>query len=387
MTADQSTQTSAMMEAVLEAGSAFNTPAYVYSVEKVKKNYLALKDALKTDILVSLKANSCQELLQRSLHFLEDGFEVASLEELKLLAGCRRPIFINSPCWPDEFIVAAIRSRAGITFDNLSQVSRYVEMLTKYPRAANTLALRINPWLYGTTSENDRRRKHSHFGMDKKSALAALDIFRSSGLAIEGIHLFVGSYRFHNDCISLVQTVGQVITDLRTAGCNSLQWVNLGGGFTDAEFNPEILETYRSSISGLPSDIELRHESGRAIFASAGLFITRVVAVKSLVDVDYIVCDGGIAQNFLLARTESAIKKYAKPAVISNRSGHGGQISNHMKFVGASCNPDDIIGEIKEQRPLPSEGDYVVFDNCGAYNASYTVSGFLSLPKAETYVY
>ena len=92
-----------------------------------------------------------------------------------------------------------------------------------------------------------------------------------------------------------------------------LRWVSLGGGLEELWVNKgHDFEGYRQELAQLPAHIEKVHEFGRAIFASAGVFVTKVIAAKSIEGQRYVICDGGMAQAFLLAQTENTFRKYRK---------------------------------------------------------------------------
>ena len=101
----------------------------------------------------------------------------------------------------------------------------------------------------------------------------------------------------------------------------------------------------------------------------------------------YVICDGGIAQNFLLAKTENTLRKLNTPTIWqSPENAEKAPIKAACQFVGSSCSKDDVIGKQSDENILPQPGDIAIFDNCGAYNASYTVAPFLQLPAASSYI-
>jgi diaminopimelate decarboxylase len=124
--------------------------------------------------------------------------------------------------------------------------------------------------------------------------------------------------------------------------------------------------------------------------ASIGFFATRVRYTKQVEDLNYVICDGGIAQNFLLAKTENTLRKLNTPTLWTKEPKEPTEPATRQKaacqFVGSSCSKDDVIGKQSDEHILPQPGDVMIFDNCGAYNASYTVSPFLQLPAATTYI-
>src|ERR1035438_5539562 len=83
------------------------TPGYIYSAEQVGENYKDLKEALGTPLVVSLKANHCPELLARVASYFDDGCEIASLGELRLRAGSRQKVYINTPAYTTKLVELA----------------------------------------------------------------------------------------------------------------------------------------------------------------------------------------------------------------------------------------------------------------------------------------
>ena len=120
--------------------------------------------------------------------------------------------------------------------------------------------------------------------------------------------------------------------------------------------------------------------------SSAGYFLTQVRYKKDIGDQSYLIADGGMNQNFLLAQTENTFRRYQQPYVIHQTESDSEVYDSACYIAGTSCNKDDIIGQIKQGQPKVEPGDLLVFSHMGAYNASYTVSPFLSLPPATTYL-
>ncbi len=223
-----------------------------------------------------------------------------------------------------------------------------------------------------------------HFGMDEKNIRLAIEKVMELNVKVAGLHIFCGSNNFvkrSSDCVKAIDALYERV-------CESLGYqlelINLGGGFpVDWQEQDINFADYRSAIAPLQQKAEVIHESGRAIFGSAGYFLTEVISKKSINNSHYLICDGGIAQNFLLSKTEHIIRKYDAPISISKNK-HDRE--KHYKFVGSSCNRDDVIGELKSYDKEILVGDKFLFKNCGAYNAVYTVNKFLALKEYKEYI-
>ena len=355
------------------------TPAYIYSVEQVGENYRDLKQALGTPLVVSIKANHCPELLSRAAFNFDDGCEVASLGELRLRSGTRRKIYINTPAYTRRMVEVASRYDAVFIIDHIAQLDIIGEV--KGNRAfKNSVLLRLN----FDTARDESAQPKDHFGMDAKSLFEAAAKARDLGVKVAGLHVFCGSNGFvgkSGACVEIVEKLYDAVAGILGY---PLEVINLGGGISSDWREKNIdFTSYRASLEPLKCKAEVIHESGRAIFGSAGYFVTEVVSVKKISAKRYIVCDGGMAQNFLLAKTEQVIRKYDRPMLVGAR---GADTPQDYVFVGASCNRDDLIGEYKACPYEIQPGDRIVFGYCGAYNALYTVNKFLALKDYGEYV-
>jgi diaminopimelate decarboxylase len=357
-----------------------STPCYVYSVTDVQRNYEALKAALGTQLIYSFKANSNLDLIVRCGHLFTDGIELASQGELNLLATGDAPRYINNPSADKNFYRAAIASKAHIIIDHPAQIEMLAEFIGKRP--IQPLILRLN---HCVLQEFDSQLafRDNHFGMDWPAVESAIQRCQQLGLDIKGAHLFTGSYQFERHAMATAQAALQCIERLQQRLSGPIEFFNLGGGFDghwqDSDFD---FARYRQLLAEFPEHVTLAHESGRGIMASAGYFVTQVRYVKQVQQQHYAICDGGMAQNFLLAQTENTFRRYAQPQHVT-REETSGDACDYL-LAGTSCNKDDIIGKLTAT--TIASGDYLVFDHCGAYNASYTVAPFLSLPQAQTYI-
>ncbi|WP_445356198.1 PLP-dependent decarboxylase [Microbulbifer sp. EKSA008] len=361
-----------------------STPCYIYSVKTAHDNYKQLKEALGTGLIYSLKANSCLDLILRCGHIFEDGIEIASIGELNLLPKGNSPRFVNNPSADKAFIRAAIASKCHLIIDNLNQLALVEELKARRP--VNPVVLRLNPSILSHFDRNQKGLRKDHFGFDWNGCLEALDFCKKHEIPVLGFHLFRGSYSFNKGAFDTAKVALQVVYEFEEILGYPLSLANLGGGFDpnwrEQEFD---FEQYRNLIAEFPDHIKVVHESGRAIMGSAGYFVTEVRYKKSINGDKYAVCDGGMAQNFLLAKTESTFKRFQQPHVLRNGTPiKGNDEGQKVLLVGTSCNKEDVIGEVNNIDLR--EGDLVIFDGCGAYNASYTVAPFLKLPAPNSYL-
>ncbi|WP_246128524.1 PLP-dependent decarboxylase [Pleionea sediminis] len=367
----------------------FQTPCYLYSVSGVEKNFLTLKNLLGTNLVYSLKANHCVDLLVRCGHLFTDGIEVASVGELNLIAGGDGVKFINNPSMDKQTMRAAIGSKATIIIDNEQQLDMLGEFIGKRP--LNPVLFRLNSCVLKTFMPEHESVRSDHFGMDWETAKRCLKWANDNNIEVQGFHLFKGSNTFVKTAMSSVTAVLKIIYEFEKSLGYPIKMINLGGGFDNQpELSDFDFDAYRNLLQEIPEHIEISHEAGRAIMASAGYFLTRVRSVKQIEDQSYIIADGGMKQNFLLAKTENSFRRYEEPMILTSNdyeSDNDKETGTGKAYiVGTSCNRDDVIGAINNISVMPAVGDGLLFSHCGAYNESYTLGDFLSLPKAQAYI-
>ncbi|WP_323122564.1 type III PLP-dependent enzyme domain-containing protein [Burkholderia alba] len=369
------------------------TPCYVYDPAIAIARYRDLKARLGTRLIVSLKANPDQDMLARCAHAYEDGVELASRGELDRVVGrVKGPRYLNNPSMNEEFIRAGLASRCHFVLDNPDHVARFIPLARDAAAAGaapGKLLLRLNAG--ALAGDQSRAHWHDHFGMTPNEAFAALRALAGAGLRIDGLHVFSGPHSFvrgdaaQPDTLALPAALAALARDLEPGNGAPLASLSLGGGFPEQPVQPEAFARYRAAIAPLAGPYSLAHESGRAIFADAGFFVTKVVAVKHWADRTIAVCDGGISHNFLLAQTESVIRRLQAPQLVRRSPEPGDVGAASTLFVGSTCSRADVIGRGTGNAP-PRPGDLAVFSQCGAYHRTYSMNGFLSHEAAHVYI-
>ncbi|MCO7225540.1 PLP-dependent decarboxylase [Pleionea sp. CnH1-48] len=361
----------------------FQTPCYIYSISDVERNMQALKEALGTPVIYSLKANSNLDVLVRCGHLFDDGIEVASVGELNKIASGGSVKYVNNPSMDKNTIRIAISSKATLIIDNIEQLEMVGEFIGKRP--VNPILLRLNSLVLKQFNPEHENFRTDHFGMDWDTAQQCLQRAKELNIDVAGFHVFKGSYSFVKTANASVKAALQIVNEFESILEKPISFVNLGGGF-DKELDESFdFKAYRELLTEFPSHIQVAHEAGRGIMSSAGYFMAKVRYKKTIFDKDYLIADGGMNQSFLLAQTENTFRRYQAPEVFSLQP-DSESLETPCHVVGTSCNKDDIIGLLPEGSPKANVGDVLVFKDCGAYNASYTVSPFLDLPQANVYL-
>lgn len=359
------------------------TPAYVYSVDEVARRVRALKAALGTSVVLSFKACPNYDVVSRLPADCFDGVELASRGELHCFAGHKpRHFYVNTPALDASLARAAIGSGASLMIDAPHQLHLVDKQRGKH--ALRPVGLRLSNRLIQRFTPEAPTLRVDQFGMDMDTVAEALALAHELGIEVDGLHLFGGPHTFGRASRHVVTALSHAIAFVEERLGKPLHWVSLGGGLEEhwADKGHDFAG-YRQLLAQLPAHIEKVHEFGRAIFASAGVFVTKVIATKAIEGQRYAVCDGGMAQAFLLAQTENTFRKYRSPRV-ANREAQALPDGGKTILVGSSCSRDDVIGETGEAIEL---GDLLVFESCGAYHRTYSMNNFLTLGEATSYVY
>lgn len=362
------------------------TPCYVLDPALVMEDHAALRQALGTALIVSMKANPVLDLLVRCNQAFGDGIEIASLGELNVTVGRMTvPRYVNTPALDATLAAAALACRATIICDSAQQVA-LVRQAAARARGPVRIGLRLNAGsLLGSgPAQSD------HFGMDASAMWDLLDNLPEGPVQVVGLHSFAGSNSFTASGAALASRMSELVAEFTRRRGTAPSFVTLGAGLPSTWREAGIeFAAYRASLAPLQRQTTVLHEAGRAVFSRGGAFLTRVVGVKPLADHQVAVCDGGMAQCFALAQTENFVKRVRVPRVVRASSASPAAGAAAMPdvmptlVVGNSCNRADVIGRL--DGPAVQDGDILVFDHCGAYH-SYSPSGFLNLRPAQFYI-
>jgi diaminopimelate decarboxylase len=381
---DESSNTMTIaVEEILSA--AVHTPCYVYAPHIVARNYVGLRNLLGTKLLVSVEANPHEQLLSRISEIIEDGVEIASLRELLMmdaLPACQK--FVNNPAMTEELMRTALQRGASLVIDSLSQIDRLRRALAG---RTTDVILRLNAASV-VTSLQLKPRAADHFGVSPADAVSAAVGIREMGCGVRGLHISCGPNSFSGYALALARAIGPIATHLEDALGKPLGVLNLGGGFpTDWERISDRIREYAGSIEPLKERWDIFHESGRALFASAGVFVTKVIATKYLRHEYVVVCDGGVAQNVRLGESDEHPHRPPIPTLFPWRSPPTSRSADHVvRYVGNSCSGSDVIGFDPAAPTIPTEGDLCVFYDCGAYTSTFTGAHFLTVDPPGIYL-
>ena len=361
----------------------FGTPLYVYNAGCIRSNYTALRKHFPHFVIAySMKANPALGICTL-MHQLGARVEVASGGEIGTALAAGFPseaILFAGPAKEKWELTLACQREIGII--NVESI-RELEFLCKRSNSVTALpqiCVRVNSRGSPIDAVEKMVGGPSRFGIDEEELPALFRKFKNK-VNIVGLHVYCGSQILNAQTI--VDNFSRALRTFAEAGAyfqRSLTTLVFGGGFgvrnqraessldlAAAAEEMRILIASASRAGSLPRNLVL--ESGRFLVANAGLFITKIVDIKSSRGELYILTDGGI-NNFLRPAFMHAdheiclIDKLDQPIEMTAHVG------------GPLCTPlDEFAGA--SQLPHAKIGDLVGIFNAGAYGFSMSMHHFL----------
>ncbi len=378
------------------------TPLYVYDRGVLAGAWTALVAALPdpVEVFYSIKANPTGSILA---WFVDRGagLEVASAGELDraLAAGCASDrIVFAGPGKTDAELDRALRAGIGeLHVESLREVDRLATIAGRLDRVA-PVVLRVNP--AGDVGGAAMRMggRASQFGIDEEALDAAVErVVGDPRLDLLGVHLYVGTQIL--DAGALVghaRRAAEVARDVATTSGTDLATIDLGGGLGVPYFDHEErldLEAYGRGLAEVLAAAR-KHprlagarwilEPGRFLVAEAGLYVARVLDVKTSRGETFVVTDGGMHHH--LAASGNLGQAIPRPFPIVAPERMDEPAGDPVHLVGPLCTPLDVLGR-RVALPRLEPGDLVAVLQSGAYARSASPLGFLSHPEpAEVWV-
>ena len=371
-----------------DLASAFATPLYVYSRQRLEANYRRVADAfvpLGARVRYSVKANSSGAIL-RLLRDWASGFDVVSSGELyrTLRAGADpKTIVFAGVGKTDAELNFAVESGVGWINVESSEEIEALDAIANAKGARPRAALRLNPVVEADTHPHIATGgARSKFGIDLDEAERLLaEATRFPHVDLAGLHVHVGSQLASPDA-----TVEAVRKALVLIDRYRLRMLDIGGGFPvnyGADENSTTLtpdpSVFAQALASMlrHRDLELLIEPGRSIVADAGLLLTRVLSVKQRERRQMVVVDAGMTELI-----RPALYGAHHPIVPLDMQ-QADPVATDV--VGPVCESADAFAR---DRPLPplKRGDLLAITHAGAYGMSMASNYNSRLRPAEVLV-
>lgn len=367
---------------LFEIASNAPTPFYLYDLKIIKERVREIKEFFPNfNLLYSVKANP-HPMIINLLRNLEVGFDVASINELRLTtldSVNTNKIYYSSPGKKIEDLEYSI-GKCHIIADSINELY-YINSIARSLGTVQKVGVRLN-----VSNKMMLQSKHeimsgisSKFGISIEE-LKSVDKLKLSNIEIVGIHIYFGSQILD---MNIIHNNFHIIanTALYLNSMYNIEYVNFGGGFgipyekNDVRIDLQMLANYINTDCSIKklfsSSIQLNIELGRYIVAECGVFISSVLDIKTSLNRKFIIIDGGMNSFYRPIMTEDfhdivQINKEGKKELVT--------------LVGRLCTPIDKYYE-DILIYCPSIGDKIIFKNAGAYGYTMSILDFISYDK------
>ena len=351
---------------LIETANEYGSPIYVYDAKIISAQYRRLVSSFSKikslKICYAAKALSNISILS-FIRSLGAGLDTVSIQEVKLgvEAGFDPDSIIYTPNGVSLDEIEEVSSMGvRINIDNLSLLEQFG---AKHPN--KPVCIRINPHIMaGGNSKISVGHIDSKFGISVHQIPHILRIVKNTQMKINGIHMHTGS---DNLDIDVFLNASEILFET-AKNFKNLEFIDFGSGFKvpyfdgDVETNIEELglkltQKFKSFSKQYGREIELVFEPGKFLVSQAGYFIAKVNVIKQTTSTVFAQLDTGF--NHLLRPM-----LYGSHHEIENISNPNGK-KRFYSVVGYICETD-TFGNNRKISEI-SEGDYLLFKNCGAY--------------------
>ena len=351
---------------LLKIAEIHGSPTYVYDSGKINSQFRRLTSAFSgvknLRINYAVKALSNISIL-KLMHQLGAGLDTVSIQEVKLglSSGYKPQSIIYTPNGVSlKEIEEVSKMGVQINIDNLSLLEQFGELYPSTP-----VCIRINPHVMAGGNNNiSVGHIDSKFGISIHQIPHLLRIVKNTSMKINGVHMHTGSDILDVD---VFLHASEILFDT-AKHFNNLEFLDFGSGFkvpyqnNDLETNIEELgeklsSRFKKFCNEYGNDLQLIFEPGKFLVSEAGHFIAQVNVIKQTTSTVFAQVDSGF--NHLIRPM-----LYGSYHHIENLSNFEGK-ERYYSIVGYICETD-TFGSNRKVKEI-TEGDFLVFRNCGAY--------------------
>ncbi len=341
------------------------TPAYVYSLARIRDNFSCLNAALApvhARLHFSVKANGNLDVL-RTLKEVGAGFDCVSGGEifraLNAGAAAKDIVFagVGKTCSEIEYAVG--RGVGWINAENLGELAHIDAIAAEADRQSVKVALRLNPQVTANT--------HPYMATGHGAAKFGLtsDVIRQNlnaperypRLDMTGIHMHVGSQL--GDSKSTLAALDKLLALARDFP--QIKTINLGGGLPVAYHlgeTPPSLAPLAAELARRLNPYTVLLEPGRSLVADAGVLVADVLYVKRQAGQTFVIVDASMAELIRPALYG------AHHEIMPLRKTNGETVTTQV--VGPVCESADVLARDRDLPPL-APGDKIALMMAGAY--------------------
>ena len=369
-----------------------STPFFAYDRGLLDARVDRLRSTLPERVQLSyaMKANPMPAIVQH-LAARVDRIDVASAGEMQVaLDSTIRPerVSFAGPGKTPAEIRQAVAAGIIVEVESVTEIDRVIaagEQLGITP----IIAIRVNPDFAVKGSGMRMGGGPQQFGIDAELVPQVLRDYATSGLDIQGFHVFAGSQNLSAEIIAEAQrrTVDLVI-ELAAHLPAPPRYLNLGGGFGipyTTKDEPLDLDAVAANLRELVDGPIAEHlpeatpviELGRYLVGECGVYVARVLDRKVSRGRTYLVVDGGMHHQLAASGNFGQAIRRNYPLIVGNRTDTA--TAENATVVGCLCTPLDLLGDDVELPPAEIDDLIVIFQQ-GAYGLTASPTAFLGHP-------
>jgi diaminopimelate decarboxylase len=368
-----------------ELANEFDTPLYVYHVEKIKEQYEKLQAAFSSSrarFFYACKALTNINIL-KYIKTLGASVDCVSINEVQLAikAGFKPSDILYTPnCVDFGEILEAKELEVHINIDNISLLELFGNKFgNAYP-----VCIRLNPHIMaGGNFKISTGHVDSKFGISIHQMRHIERIVKTTKINVTGLHMHTGSEIMD---IGVFLEGLEVMFNMATH-FPGLKFIDLGSGFKvpyqpgDPETDVDTLgkklgAAFCNYEKETGRQMEIWFEPGKYLVSQAGYFIVKANVIKQTPATVFVGVNSGF--NHLIRPMF-----YEAYHFIENISNPGGP-ERIYTVVGNICETDTFAWDRKLNEVR--EGDFLVFYNAGAYGFEMSSNFNSRLKPAEVMV-
>ena len=346
----------------------FGTPAYCYSLNKLKLNIRNFKKYIRSInplLCFSVKSNSNLQIL-KEINKMGMGADVVSKGELvmALKSGIspKKIVFSGVGKTFDELKFAIDKNILLINSESESEINQ-IEKISKIKKKKIDIGVRLNPNIDSKTLKKiSTGKKEDKFGLTEINFLKAINKFKNSKyLNIRCLSVHIGSQiTDHKPYAKMLKVIGSVIKKSN----HNFDFVDLGGGM-GIKYNKETkkldYKKYNSIIKNFLNKYRTKiiFEPGRSIIGNTALLLTRVLYIKKTSKINFVILDA--AMNDLMRPALYGSRHEIMASIKSKK-----MIRKKHEFVGPICETTDKFLSVPKFQTL-REKDILAICDVGAY--------------------
>ena len=369
--------------------------AYLYDLAHLRRRADMLHECLPAQckLFYAIKANSDAPILRALLH-RTDGFEVASLGEIRAVRGVDDavPIIFGGPGKTDVELEGALDQGVMLIHVESEHQLRRLDWIARHRNQRADILLRVNPASVPQRATLRMGGQATQFGIEEAQIPALIELALGlPGVRLKGLHIHAISNNLDaQEHLALLEHYFDLADTWQRRYQLEFDWLNAGGGIGVNYAEPQASFDWEDFCTGLAGLIAARRprfqvvfECGRFLTADCGCYLADVTDLKHTYGKYFAILRGGTHHFRLPASWQHnhpfvVLPREAWPYPFPRPAVH----ETPVTLCGELCTPKDTLARDVRVERLRA-GDCVAFLLAGAYGWHISHHDFLSHPHPE----